>query len=252
MTQAHKIERLNLMGFALDDCDLKIATAQILSWLETAALAQPTKTVITLNPEIIVQAQTDQNLLAAINAADLVTADGVGIVWAVRRVLQRQLLGRATGVDLAVELMQQLGPKLSVYFLGAKPGVAETAAKNSAERFGIVVAGHQNGYFTENEEVKIVNDVQSSGAQLLLTALGAGRQEEFNMRWRDHLGASVAIGVGGTLDVLAGATERAPAWTSQLGLEWVWRITTMRRWARAKRLLDFVQMVLRFKQSSKH
>ena len=84
--------------------------------------------------------------------------------------------------------------------------------------------------------------VRESKADLLLTALGAGRQETFNQTYRP---ARVSIGVGGTLDVLAGEVERAPEWTARLGIEWVWRITTMRRWNRAWRLVEFVGRTLR-------
>jgi N-acetylglucosaminyldiphosphoundecaprenol N-acetyl-beta-D-mannosaminyltransferase len=231
-------ERVSLLGLPLDLIDLEGAVRILRDWVRDPASA---KTVITLNPEIVVQSETDAPLRESIEKADLVTADGVGIVWAVKQRLKRSVPGRTTGVDLAVRLMELEGQDLRVYFLGAKPGVATRAAQNSAQRFGIQIAGVRDGYFKPEELENIVREVRESKAGLLLTALGAGRQETFN---HTHRPARVSIGVGGTLDVLAGEVERAPEWTSKLGIEWVWRITTMRRWNRAWRLVEFAQRVL--------
>ncbi len=233
-------ERVSLLGLPLDMVDLDGAIQVLRGWLREPAA----RTVITLNPEIVVQSETDAPLCEAIRGADLVTADGVGIVWAVKQRLKRDAPGRATGVDLAIKLMELEGPNLRVYFLGAKPGVAERAAQKSLERFGIVIAGARDGYFEPDQMDAVVNAVRESKADLLLTALGAGRQETFNQK---HRPARVSIGVGGTLDVLAGEVERAPEWTTRLGIEWVWRITTMRRWNRARRLVEFVGRTLRAK-----
>lgn len=231
-------ERVTLLGLPLDMVDLEGCVGLLRQWIHDSTAA---RTVITLNPEIVVQSKTDAPLQAAIQQADLVTADGVGIVWAVKQRLRRAVPGRATGVDIAVRLMELEGSKLRVYFLGAKPGVAERAAHNSAARFGIQVAGYRDGYFKPDELETVLDEIRASQAHLLLTALGAGRQETFN---HTHRAARVSIGVGGTIDVLAGAVERAPEWTSRLGIEWVWRITTMRRWNRAWRLVEFAQRVL--------
>ncbi len=231
-------ERVTLLGLPLDLVDLEGCADLLRRWLHDPTAS---RTVITLNPEIVVQSETDASLRVAIEQADLVTADGVGIVWAVKQRLGRTVPGRATGVDIAVKLMELEGSNLRVYFLGAKPGVAERAARNSAARFGIQVAGYRDGYFKPGELETVLNEIRASQADLLLTALGAGRQETFN---HTHRPARVSIGVGGTIDVLAGEVERAPEWTSRLGVEWVWRITTMRRWNRAWRLVEFTQRVL--------
>jgi N-acetylglucosaminyldiphosphoundecaprenol N-acetyl-beta-D-mannosaminyltransferase len=231
-------ERVSLLGLPLDLVDLEGAVRILRNWVCDPS---STRTVITLNPEIVVQSETDAPLREAIQGADLVTADGVGIVWAVKQRLKRGVPGRTTGVDLALKLMELEGQSLRVYFLGAKPGVAALAAKNSAQRFKIQVAGVRDGYFKPEELEVVLNEIREAKADLLLTALGAGRQETFNQKYRP---ARVSIGVGGTLDVLAGEVERAPEWTSKLGIEWVWRITTMRRWNRALRLLEFAQRVL--------
>jgi len=234
--------RLDLMGFPLDAVDLDGAVDTLSDWAFASTRAP--HTVVTLNPEIVVQAQTDDALSRAIRTADLVTADGVGIVWAAKQLTGQELPGRAPGVDLAMRLMERHGSRLSVYFLGAKPGVAELAAQRSRERYGITIAGAHHGYFDLPEDHRVADAVRESGAHLLLTALGAGRQETFNQYWRQVLNVPVMVGVGGTIDVLAGHVNLAPAWTRRMGVEWIWRVAgDRRRWNRAPRLARFVGLV---------
>lgn len=203
----------------------------------------PVATVVTLNPEIVVAALDDAALAAAIASADLCVADGVGIVWAARRE-GVDLPARVPGVDLAERLLERGGPDLPTYFLGGRPGVAERAARAANDRFATPVAGVRDGYFEATSDREIANDVAASGARLLLAGLGP-RQERFLAEQRAHLGSLVAIGVGGTLDVLAGEARRTPAWTRRFGLEWAWRVgLDPSRWHRAPRLARFVGHVL--------
>lgn len=238
-------ERLSILGFPLDPLNIEGAVHQLQTW---ASGGQRGRTVITLNPEIIVQAQSNPTLRAAIEQADLITADGVGIVWAARR-LHGVSVPRATGIDLATELMKAGGPDMSVYFLGGRPGVAEAAADNARRRFGVRVAGVQHGYFSLSEESRVMESIVEARPDVLLTGLGAGRQETFNEGLRASGAFGVGLGVGGTLDVLAGIVQRAPAVTTRLGLEWLWRIITMRRWIRAARLAKFAGLVLAHKRT---
>lgn len=207
----------------------------------------PPALLVTLNPEIIVQASDDAELAAALRQAELTVADGVGVLWAARRA-GLSLPGRVPGVDLASALLERGGSGLSVYFLGARPGVAERAARHAAERWGVRVAGQQHGYFNrDTEAAAVVQAVADSGADLLLAGLGEGRaQELFLAQQLSRLNVRLAIGVGGTLDVLAGEVQRTPEWTRRLGIEWLYRVGFDRsRWHRFPRLLRFMRMVLR-------
>ena len=240
--------RLDLLGLPLDDTDLEGAADRISAWL-FAPGASP-RTVVTLNPEIVVQSRADAELSAAIGAADLVTADGVGIVWAARQLLGRELTGRAPGYDLAARLMERHGADLRAYFLGGQPGVPEMAAQAARERYGVTVAGTHHGYFKPDEDAQVAALVREAAPHLLLTAMGARRQEVFNQGYREVMGVPVAMGVGGTLDVLAGTADLAPAWTRRLGIEWLWRVgLDRRRWNRAPRLWQFVRLVRREKRN---
>ncbi|MBW6455086.1 MAG: WecB/TagA/CpsF family glycosyltransferase, partial [Trueperaceae bacterium] len=141
--------------------------------------------------------------------------------------------------------MARGGGELGVYFLGGRPGVAEAAAAAARRRWGTRVAGAHHGYFDhETEGAAVAREVRRSGAQLLLAGLGE-RQEVFLDAQRDTLGVGAMIGVGGTLDVLAGVARRTPAWTRRWGVEWAWRVgLDPARWHRLPRLLRFIGLAL--------
>lgn len=234
-------QRIQLFDLPLDIVSLP-QTLDILGHWMFAAERAP-HTVVTLNPEFIVQSRQEPEFVRAMQAADLVTADGVGIVYAARQ-LAKQEVPRAPGFDIAQGLMQRHGPELRVFFLGAKPGVAEQAAQNAAQQYGIQVAGVHHGYFKPDEDQRVAELVRASNAHLLLTGMGAGRQEIFNQYWRQVLNTPVTIGCGGVIDVFAGTAQLAPDWTRKLGVEWIWRVAGDRkRWGRAPRLAQFVMMV---------
>jgi N-acetylglucosaminyldiphosphoundecaprenol N-acetyl-beta-D-mannosaminyltransferase len=230
-----------LLGLPVDALTLPEAA----TWVLDAAKGERPRLVVTLNPEIAIGAHDDPLLFQALRGADLSVADGVGIAWAARRQGER-LPGRVPGVDLVVEVLRSAGPELSVFLLGGRPGVAERAAAAIARRYGTRVAGARHGYFRRPEEVpEVCREVAASGCQLLLAGLGAG-QERFLWENATALGAAVSIGVGGTLDVLAGEVRRMPAWSSRLGVEWLLRVgLDPKRWRRVPRLLRFIWMVLR-------
>lgn len=233
--------RLELFDLPLDPVTLEQALSLLGEW--ALAPAPTPHTVVTLNPELIVQTRSQPEFLRVVQQADLVTADGVGIVYAARR-LRSAEVPRAPGYELATGLMARHGAALRVFFLGAKPGVAERAAQAAQERYGVQVAGVHHGYFGPDEDQRVAEQIGASEPHLLLTGMGGGRQEIFNSYWKQLHRAPVAIGCGGVLDVLAGTAQLAPDWTRRAGVEWVWRIAGDRsRWGRAPKLLHFVQMV---------
>lgn len=232
--------RARVLGHPLDPVDLSTAARLVLDRVRS----ERPGTVVTLNPEIVVRARTDDALRDAIASADLCVADGVGIVWAAGRAGIR-LPGRVPGVELTERVLELGGADLPVYFLGGRPGVADRAAQAAHDRFRVRIAGVRDGYFAPEDDAEAAGAVRGSGARLLLAGLGE-RQETFVAQQRSSLGPLVAIGVGGTLDVLAGEARRTPAWTRRAGIEWAWRVgTDPARWHRAPRLARFVALTLR-------
>ena len=233
-----------VLGFEVASCTLDEAAA----WCLAATRTPEPKLLVTLNPEIIIRSRTDPTLKAALDAADLTVADGVGVVWAARR-FGHVLPGRVPGVDLVTRVLEAGGADLRVFFLGAKPGVAELAAARACSLYGTTTAGVQHGYFERPLETpEVVRRVAESGAQLLLAGLGEG-QERFLHEHRAALRTPLMIGVGGALDVLSGSVKRTPVWTRRAGLEWVWRVgTDPKRWHRAPRLVQFVKLVQETRQ----
>lgn len=237
--------RHDVLGYPLDAVTFSGAADWVLREVAEARRSGPSsRLVVTLNPEIVVQAAASPQLAAALRAADLSVADGVGVAWAARR-SGTPLPGRVPGVDLAFEVMRRGGSDLRVYLLGAKPGVAERAAAEAASRFGVNVVGSHHGYFDRSAPDEVLRAVASSRADLRLAGLGEG-QELFLHSHAAQLGVGVMVGVGGTLDVLAGEVKRMPAWTRRLGVEWLFRVALdRRRWGRLPRLFRFAAMVLR-------
>jgi N-acetylglucosaminyldiphosphoundecaprenol N-acetyl-beta-D-mannosaminyltransferase len=235
-------EPLQLLGAPLHPVDLAHAAELVLA---AATDSGPARLIVTLNPEILLRAQGHPELATALAQADLSVPDGIGVLWAAGRA-GLSLRGRVPGVELSMETLKLGGPKLRVFFLGGRPGVAEAAAAAAQRRWGISVAGCHDGYFDiDAEGDAVVGQVAASGAQLLLAGLGE-RQELFLHKQRDRLGVGAMMGVGGTLDVLAGTVKRTPPWTHRVGLEWAWRIgSDPKRWYRFPRLVAFVVLVLR-------
>ena len=181
--------------------------------------------IITLNAEIIYKAQSDPRLKEIINEADIVTPDGSGVVWASKH-LNAPVPERVTGIDLTLKLTE-LAPKKgwTFYFYGGAPSVAETAAQNLQKKYnGIKIVGTCHGYITEAEKQNLLEDIKQKQPDILLVALGAPGQEFWIKDHQKTLQVPVCIGVGGSLDVIAGRVKRAPLFLQKSGLEWLYRL----------------------------
>ena len=203
-----------------------------------------TKIIVTANPIMVMTAQKDAEFMQILRSADLIVPDGVGILWAARR-KGMDLPDRVTGVELAYGLLgSEVSPK--VFFLGGKEEVAEKAAQKAKELFpGVRICGTHHGYFSPEEEPRIVQAIRETEADLLLCAMGSPKQEKFIWKYKSELGAKVGIGVGGVFDVLAGEKKRAPEIIQNLGLEWLYRlILEPSRIKQDALLLQFVLKIL--------
>lgn len=223
---------INILGVRVDKVTYPEALARVDSFLREGGGHQ----IATVNPEFVVMAQTSAEFRCVLNASALNVPDGVGMLWAARR-LGVSLRERVTGQELVDRIANlAAGQEKSVFLLGAKEGIAVRAAKALEEKYaGLQIAGCFAGTPTVEEEETIVKRVNDSGAQILFVAFGPPKQEFWIARNAARLNVKVAMGVGGTFDTLAGIVPRAPGWMREAGFEWAYRL--MREPRRIKRQL---------------
>jgi N-acetylglucosaminyldiphosphoundecaprenol N-acetyl-beta-D-mannosaminyltransferase len=180
---------------------------------------------VALNAAKVVALRDDPSLASIVRSCSLVSADGQAVVWAAR-LLGVDVPERVAGIDLMEHLLARAAREgWSAYFLGAKQGVVEATVEEEQRRHpGLKVAGFRDGHWTPEEEAGVVATVAASGADLLFVAMPTPRKERFLAEHLDNLGVTFAMGVGGSFDVVAGVTSRAPRWMQRLGLEWAHRL----------------------------
>ncbi len=235
---------LRVLGIPLDALTFERLIDQLAAWIETPAAA---RLICTANPELVMTAQHDSLFYHILQRCDLVTADGVGLLWAARR-LGHPLPERVTGSDglpLIAARAAQAGWR--VYLLGAGPGVADQVAERlAAQSPGLQVVGTYSGSPDPAEEDALIARINAAAPDILFVAYGSPAQEKWLARNLPRLRVKVAMGVGGAFDFVAGITPRAPLWMRQAGLEWLHRLIKQPwRWRRMLRLPRFVWAVLR-------
>jgi N-acetylglucosaminyldiphosphoundecaprenol N-acetyl-beta-D-mannosaminyltransferase len=200
--------------------------------------------IVTANAEMIMLANQDAQLHQILGQANLVLADGIGVIWAASH-KGNPLPERVAGADLVTRLLSIAAQKgYKIYFLGAAPGVAEEAARRVITAYpGINICGISDGYFTEDKEPAVIAAIKAAKPDILLAGLGVPRQEKWLWQHKADLGVPVSIGIGGVIDVLAGVVQRAPVWMQKAGLEWFYRL--LKQPWRIKRMLALPRFVLR-------
>jgi N-acetylglucosaminyldiphosphoundecaprenol N-acetyl-beta-D-mannosaminyltransferase len=226
---------VTILGVRVD----AITTPQTLAWVEAAVTARRPRQICTANPEFVMTARRDAAFRRVLNEADLVLPDGVGLLWAARRVGGR-LPERVAGSDLIYRLAELAGTHgWRVYFLGAAEGVAQAAAERLRGLYpGLVIAGTAAGDPSPASAGALVAGVRAARPDVLLVAYGAPAQDKWITRHKAALGVPVSMGVGGSFDFVAGVAQRAPVWAQRLGLEWLHRL--WRQPWRARRILTAV------------
>lgn len=197
---------------------------------------------VSLNAAKWVALDRDPALAAAVGRAGSIAADGVGIVWA-SRLLGAPLPERVPGCDLADDLMRSAATwGWRVALLGARPEVLDRVTRQLRAR-GVPVVFAEHGYYEPAREAALVARIREARPHLLLVALGTPRAELFIDEHRAALGVPLAMGVGGTFDVWAGAARRAPPTLQRAGLEWAWRLAGNPRARFRRALLDSARFV---------
>ena len=248
-SQHHSPEAAYVLGVRVDRLSQRQALdsiEQIIVQWRASDRAQVCQQIVTVNPEFVMNAQRNKDFRTAINAAALIVADGVGVVWATRY-LGRPVPERVTGTDLLPELAQRCAAAgYRLYLLGAAPGIAEAAGARLQELTpGLVIAGTYAGSPAPNEEEEIIERVRAAHADVLCVAYGAPAQDLWIWRNLARLPVAVAIGVGGAYDFLSGRQQRAPVFLRKLGLEWLYRLYREPwRWRRMLALPRFAMRVI--------
>lgn len=218
---------LVILGVPIDDLTMPAALdrigAFIAAWRQDGRMRQ----IATVNADFVTKSYEDPELLDILQNADMLTADGMPLVWGAR-LLGIDLAGRVTGADMVPALAERAAAEgWSLYFLGAAPGVAAAAADVLRAQYpGLTIAGIYSPPVSSVFEMDpaIVERINESQADVLLVAFGNPKQEKWINMHRNELRCAVAMGVGGTFDFIAGRTRRAPDWMQRAGLEWLFRL----------------------------
>lgn len=236
--------RVDVLGVGFDNLTMAEAVEQGMSFLDSPG----THYVATPNPEIVELCRENLAARQAVNGADLVLADGIGIIKGAA-MLGTPLRDRVPGIEFAAGLMSRMAKQnRSLYLLGAKPGIAEAAAKILKERyFGLKIAGTHDGYF--QDDGPILEAIRESGADVVFVCLGAPKQELWMAKHGAETGARLLCGLGGSLDVFAGVVERAPKFWRDHGLEWFYRLC--KEPSRLGRMMKLPLFLVHVKQEKK-
>ena len=232
-------KKVTILGVPVDAITMGEAVARIDGFIEKRTPVL----VATANAEMLMRATHDGALRRILQGAAMVTPDGAGTVWAAHH-LGHAMPERVAGYDMVQELMREAPAKhRRIFFFGSAPGVADKAKKKAEQLYpGIEIVGTRNGFFTAADEPAIIEEIKAAHPDILLAALGVPKQEKWLAKHLGELGVPVAIGVGGTFDVMAGVMKRAPRWMQRAKLEWLFR--GMMQPKRAGRLLALPRFVL--------
>jgi len=212
---------VNLFGLEISN----ISVHEAIHWIAKCALLRQKTLLNFVNAHCINVASKDVDYYRVLRTSTRLFPDGSGISKAMQ-LRGMQLRENLNGTDLFPPLCELAAIHgLSIYLLGAAPGVAAQAATNMQQRYpNLHIAGSRDGFFSAAEEAQVITDINRSGADILLVAMGVPRQEKWLADNLDKLHTSVNMGVGGLFDFFAEKVSRAPLWLRSVGMEWTWRL----------------------------
>lgn len=216
-----RFNRINVINVPVDALSMK----ETLDIIDSAIKERKKLHHNVVNAAKIVHMQKDTELREAIVNSDIINADGMAVVWA-SKLLGRPLPERVAGIDLMQNLVKLSAKRgYRIFFLGAREEVvSKLVSKYSEEYTSAIIAGYRNGYFSKEEELAIVENISASDADILFVAISSPVKEFFLNKYKDIMNVRFIMGVGGSFDVAAGITKRAPGWMQRVGLEWFYRV----------------------------
>lgn len=211
---------VDCMGVRMHAWTMSETVEEIFSRLKYGLFTQH----VVVNVAKLVNMDCDASLRESVQSCDIVNIDGMGVVWGTR-FLGLDVPERVAGFDLFHELLKKAAEKNEpVFLLGAKPEIVKKAVSNLEHKFPeLKIAGYHHGYFWDDEEA-VVKEIAESGAKMLFVAITSPKKENFINRWKEHLGVKFVMGVGGTFDIVAGKSKRAPQFMQKCGMEWLYRL----------------------------
>jgi N-acetylglucosaminyldiphosphoundecaprenol N-acetyl-beta-D-mannosaminyltransferase len=246
-----KVKRVKICDIPVDSLTME----QTLTIINKAIEEKKPLQHVVINAAKVVNARKNRELKKAIEECDIINADGMSIVWALK-LLNKPIPGRVTGIDLMEELVVLAAKKnYKIYFLGAKEDVIKKVVEKYGEQHGSgIIAGYCNGYFAKEDEPEVARQIAESGADILFVAMTSPKKEIFLNTYKRIIDVPFIMGVGGSFDVVSGLVKRAPVWMQKSGFEWLFRVIQEpgRMW---KRYLTtnsvFIYLVLKEKLSLK-
>ncbi len=241
------MEKVDVLGVGFNNVTMDEALEQCEIMLNYADISHM---IVTPNPEIVMKAREDEEYREIINNASLVIPDGIGIIKAAE-MYGTPLKERVAGYDLICNLFEKYKDgSRTFYFWGGKPGIAEMAKSNLEEQYpDIKILGASDGYFDDEKKAEIIKTIKAAKPDILLVGLGFPKQEKTIQELMTENIFKIAIGCGGTLDVLSGTVKRAPKLFIKTHMEWFWRLITNP--SRAGRMLVLPKFVSAVKKDAK-
>jgi N-acetylglucosaminyldiphosphoundecaprenol N-acetyl-beta-D-mannosaminyltransferase len=228
---------LIMLSVPVDDLTMDRALNRMEEFIASGRASGRSHQVATVNADFVVNALHDPELRHILQASDMATADGMPLVWGAR-LLGVPLTERVTGADMVPAIAERAAARgYSLYLLGAAPGVAARAGEILQERYpGLTIAGVDSpprGSILETDRA-VLDRIKAAKPDILLVAFGNPKQEKWISMYARELGVPLSIGIGGTLDLIAGVTRRAPRWMQRSGCEWLYRMAQepQRLWKR--------------------
>jgi len=242
-----KPKRIRILGVPVDCVNMD----QAITVVDAMVAGYSPQAVIANNPEKVIKALQDADLLRQLENAGLLIPDGIGIVWAAR-ILGLGRMERVPGSELMPAICELAEVKgYRVYLFGANSEVNQKTREVLLQRYPhLQIVGNRDGYVADSDMLSVVQEINSSKAHILFIALGSPKQEIWMKKYLPQLNIQVCQGVGGTFDVIAGHVRRAPRVFRKMHLEWFYRLmTNPRRLLRQTALPKFIFQVLSAKMN---
>lgn len=242
-------KRMHMLGCYIDALTMSETIEKIKKIIKLKKYTQH----VVINASKAVLMQNDKRLTEIINSCELINADGQSIVWA-SKFLGKPLPERVTGIDLFDNLVREASKEnYRLYFFGAKEEVVKKVVEIYKDKYSnLNVAGYRNGYFKDEESLKIAEQIRDAKSDILFVAFSSPKKEYWINEYLETMQVPFVMGVGGSFDVVAGVTKRAPRWMQKSGLEWFYRFIQepRRMWKRyIVGNFKFVKLVIKEKFS---